>query len=424
MIQKLRRRLRRKGFTMVEVISAIVLVVALSAVAIFVIRPSALAKETRDAQRLSDMSNLGGLMEVAVGQGIVDLDENTIFVSLVAENSNCSDLNLPELSDPYVYQCVTVEGNLTKTNGNGWIPIDFSQVPGISLPILPVDPINTASRGLYYTYQVGYKFTALLESQKYASRATTDGGIDATVFEAGTTVTEGPSLARGNEGTNGGCAVVCNGLVGYWKFDEGSGPTVADASGNGYTLNLSNTVTWASGHIGEAVSLNGTDSYLSTASPTSAFDLATGSFTVTAWVYPSEDINGNEDIVSFLNADTYSGWTFGLSKISSWLRQSFQVRGAFGIGGESNNISGNTWHLLAATWNGSTEFTTYIDGSVDEGGTPLYEPQHPSSAGSQTLFIGNIDSYLGHIFYKGSLDEIRIYNRVLSQAEIQQLHNQ
>ena len=48
-----------------------------------------------------------------------------------------------------------------------------------------------------------------------------------------------------------------NGLVGWWKFDEGSGTVAYDSSGNGNDGNLTNGPTWTTGKIGGALSLMG-----------------------------------------------------------------------------------------------------------------------------------------------------------------------
>ena len=52
------------------------------------------------------------------------------------------------------------------------------------------------------------------------------------------------------------------GLAGYWTFNEGSGTTAADSSGNGLTATLSNGVTWTTGAVGGAVSANGVNQYV------------------------------------------------------------------------------------------------------------------------------------------------------------------
>jgi hypothetical protein len=109
---------------------------------------------------------------------------------------------------------------------------------------LPVDPINTTSSGEYYTYVAGgsWKLTALFESEKYAGNMNKDGGPDVGIYEVGTDL----NLAN-----------FARGLVGYWKFDEGSGTTANDSSGYGNNGTLYNSPTWTTGKVGGALSFNG-----------------------------------------------------------------------------------------------------------------------------------------------------------------------
>lgn len=53
-----------------------------------------------------------------------------------------------------------------------------------------------------------------------------------------------------------------SGLVGFWKFDENTGTTTADASGNGNTGTLTSGAGWGAGQIGTAVSLDGSNDYV------------------------------------------------------------------------------------------------------------------------------------------------------------------
>ena len=53
-----------------------------------------------------------------------------------------------------------------------------------------------------------------------------------------------------------------NGLVGWWKFDEGSGTVAYDSSGNGNDGNLTNGPTWTTGKIGGALSFDGVDDFV------------------------------------------------------------------------------------------------------------------------------------------------------------------
>src|SRR5581483_3145121 len=92
-------------------------------------------------------------------------------------------------------------------------------------------------------------------------------------------------------------AFAATGLVGYWKFDEGSGSTVRDSSGSGYTGTLQSGASWASGQIGShALSVSGaSNSYVEIAQ--TAVNTA-ASFSVAAWVKVNAVGNNYQTFVS------------------------------------------------------------------------------------------------------------------------------
>src|SRR3990167_9799803 len=74
-----------------------------------------------------------------------------------------------------------------------------------------------------------------------------------------------------------------SGLVGYWTFDEGSGTTANDSSGNNNTGALINGPTWTTGKIGGALSFDGVDDRVSTG----AFSIGSTNFSMSGWVKQS-----------------------------------------------------------------------------------------------------------------------------------------
>ena len=56
---------------------------------------------------------------------------------------------------------------------------------------------------------------------------------------------------------------ILNGLVGWWKFDEGSGTVAYDSSGNDLDGTTNGNPPWVSGKIGGALSFNGSNQYVS-----------------------------------------------------------------------------------------------------------------------------------------------------------------
>ena len=87
-----------------------------------------------------------------------------------------------------------------------------------------------------------------------------------------------------------------SGLVAYWKFDEGSGTTVSDSSGNGNTGTLVNGPLWTAGRVGNALFFDGIDDNV-TVPDSNSLDLSS-SFTLSAWVNPASTFTDFRSILA------------------------------------------------------------------------------------------------------------------------------
>ncbi|MEK7500082.1 MAG: LamG domain-containing protein [Patescibacteria group bacterium] len=199
-------------------------------------------------------------------------------------------------------------------------------------------------------------------------------------------------------------------LVGYWKFDEGTGTSAADSSGNGNTGTLTNGPTWSSTVPTTAftnpysVSFDGTDDYVAIGN--SITSLGTTAVTVSSWVR-TNSIGANQYI---LDASTDGGSGNGLSvRIRDNGTIRFWHYNAAANANSVGTLSANVWYHVAVTWDGTTN-RIYINGSPD--GTNTGDS---NSLGS-IYQIGHSNVLGG--FFNGRLDDVRIYNRALSATEI------
>ena len=101
----------------------------------------------------------------------------------------------------------------------------------------------------------------------------------------------------------GSAAALSSGLVAAYAFNEGTGSTVADVSGNGHTASV-NGATWTdTGRYGKALSFNGTSSYVDLGN---AADLQiTGSMTWSAWVLATADPPDDGQIIAKSSGGTW-----------------------------------------------------------------------------------------------------------------------
>jgi hypothetical protein len=224
--------------------------------------------------------------------------------------------------------------------------------------------------------------------------------------------------AAGNEATASIVSVtvangVSSGLVASYGFDEGSGSTAQDRSGGGLHGTISGAIWTTGGRFGGALSFDGVNDWV-TVADANALDLTTG-MTLEAWVYPTASGGGswrNVLIKERASSEVYNLY----SNMPGNIPTVYVVRAA--QPGTPLNASGtsavplNTWTHLAATHDGTT-LRLYVNGV--QVGTRAVSGALLTSTGA--LRIGG-NSLWGE-FFQGRIDEIRIYNRALSAAQIQ-----
>ena len=196
------------------------------------------------------------------------------------------------------------------------------------------------------------------------------------------------------------------GLVAYWSFDEGQGQTVRDASGLNHHGRIQGGTKWVEGRHGAALWFNGSDGLVELADP-EGLNLA-GDATFMAWVQTSSD--DARDRLIF-------GDTAGLAVNRNFSieldRRRLLVGHGNGIQYESFSPSfkfDGTWQHLAVIFE-QPRYYFYLNGALREVGE-LAAPVSRTRGGGRS--IGGW--WAGH--FKGAIDEVRLYNRALSEREI------
>ncbi len=201
-------------------------------------------------------------------------------------------------------------------------------------------------------------------------------------------------------------------IKGYWKLDESAGDA-ADSSGNGFTMTNTGTVTYGTGIINNgAIFANSTQQLAN-----SSNILATGDTSYNMWVKLSSEITSNFYTFTFFNRGTsgyeyvrygYNGGTPRLNASNS------------DISPITYNITLGTsaWHMVTFTRNASTgDEILYVNG-VSVATTNENSPFN--QAGSQ--IIGTPGAGSGN-FLVGTIDEVGVWSRILTGAEVTQLYN-
>jgi hypothetical protein len=191
-------------------------------------------------------------------------------------------------------------------------------------------------------------------------------------------------------------------LVGAWSCDEGSGSTVADASGNSNNGTFTSSGWNATGKFGAACSFNGSTSIVTVADANS-LDLFGGA-TLQAWVNPSVQTSAWRSLFS-------KGANYYLYSSSSDRCGTSNLYGGF-INGSTYNTTCYSVPLPINTW---TFVTLRMDGSSVNiyTGTTLADFTLRSSLSTTQAMITNSDSLAignGDGAFAGLLDNMRIYN--------------
>jgi chitodextrinase len=200
------------------------------------------------------------------------------------------------------------------------------------------------------------------------------------------------------------------------------GTTATDSSGNGITGTLVNTPTWAAGKISNALSFSGTNQYVSTGTPGSLANLQNSGMTVMAWIRPNSAGGGGGlgRIIDKGNSTSNNGWWFTFVNPTTIRLQVATFGTPVLIRDSTSVVAMSTWQHVAATWDGSKNGTgihIYVNGVLTDGTTQNATGTAQSDA-ALTLAIGNRASD-GARGFDGLIDDVRIYNAVLSATQIQ-----
>ncbi|MFB8400484.1 LamG-like jellyroll fold domain-containing protein [Streptomyces sp. NPDC055912] len=198
---------------------------------------------------------------------------------------------------------------------------------------------------------------------------------------------------------------------GSWALDEGAGTTSRDAGPNAEDLKLSEGTTWAPGVSGSALKFDGQGQYAETEGP--VVDTTT-SYSVSAWA-TLDSLPGNYATV--VSQD-------GRRQENPFYLQYGQGAFAFSTPGGiraryvTTPETGRWYHLVGVRDAAKNEIRLYVDGALVATATPgpADVSTGPLSVGRAKWSGGNVD------FWKGSVDQVRAFDKALSSEEVTALH--
>jgi prepilin-type N-terminal cleavage/methylation domain-containing protein len=408
----------RSAFTLIELLVVIAITAILAVVVILIINPTELLRQGRDVTRATDMSTINKAVSLYYQDAMNNPStlfmgtSSVIYISIPDSaatstvGDQCQGLNLPTAPTGYTYHCAA-SSTYMKVNGTGWIPINFnSYSAGSVISKLPVDPVNTTSTNLYYTYETdgigGFKVAAFFESQKDAPQMANDSGDDPELYEKGSNL----ALAAGR------------GLMGYWPMDEGTGSSAMDYSGSNATGVWNGTSAGTNGYysVGKvgaySGTFNGSNNYVLDSSNNA--DLAlTKAFTLMAWVKLSAS-STDEKVISKRPSYQLAIYSNNIPETEVFIGgTSEDTRSASG----GTVLTNGVWYQIVGTYDGTT-LKTYVNGSLDR-------QLAISGAISTTTYALNLGKTADGAanYFNGLIDDARVYNYALPATEIQEMYN-
>ncbi len=312
---------------------------------------------------------------------------------------------------------LTTDFTASKTSGPAPVVVDFTPVttgtvtsynwvfPGSYTPTVSISTPGVV-RATYPnagTYSVGLTATGTSGSSVTKTKSNlitvTSAPPITSELPATTTSTETSPTPSSNASTSG--------LVAAYGFEENSGAAIVDASGQGNHGTIKEAVRITSGRYGKALKFDGVNDWI-TVNHSDSLDLSTG-MTLEAWVYPQDLTIGNTVIVK----ETFGGAVYNLYASEDVIQpvSSFND-GQYRIITGPDPLPENQWTHLVATYDGLIQ-RLYVNG------VEVAKQSRKSliNASSGELRIGG-NSIWGE-FFKGLIDEVRIYNRALTNTEVQ-----
>ena len=206
------------------------------------------------------------------------------------------------------------------------------------------------------------------------------------------------------------------GATAYYAFDEGSGSTTTDASGNMPNASLEGNAGWGAGHIGTGALSQTGQAGAFAETPGAAIDTRK-SYAVAAWVKLNTTSGGNQTIVSQFGSNIspfYLQLTGG--KFAFAVRSSDSTSSTVTSVTATSAATAGTWYHLVGMWDSSSgTISLYVDGTLQ--GTAAYSTPWTGVLG--TTVIGAGEWALSPVdFVNGSIDDVHLYNRTLTSAQI------
>ncbi|HYQ44809.1 MAG TPA: LamG domain-containing protein [Polyangiaceae bacterium] len=259
-----------------------------------------------------------------------------------------------------------------------------------------------------------------------ATGASGANGSSGTTGTSGGTSSSGANGSSGATGSGGSAAFdPTRGLVAYFTFDDASGATAANAKDSNKNAKCVGTCTHPSGQLGNAFGVR------NTVSPSDWIELPTGIFngrsaiTLSVWLRDLSTTRNEAPLFHFSTGATEAFYFLpddknaGTSDAGAHLGGLHNGTSFVDLWSATPTLTDKAWHQVAVTWSAAS-INLYIDGKpLGSTSAPTVLPSQLGASSTNYLGRSRDDSKLAMF---GEFDDLRLYDRVLSAADVKSLY--
>jgi hypothetical protein len=222
---------------------------------------------------------------------------------------------------------------------------------------------------------------------------------------------------------NTACVAPQSGLVAWWQGEGNANDQMSASHGT-----IVSNVTFTTGVVGQAFSFDGATGYIATPYTQSSVT----AYSVSAWIRTTDATPSNTVIVQDRGSGSGISLTLGVGSPYAGAGRVFfladSTNTALGIH-SATTVNDGIWHHVVGTWSAPaasgvnpSQFTLYIDGIAE---TEIVQQTTGSTTSPLTglggLRIGHHEAW--NTFFNGDIDEVQLYNRVLTATEVADSYN-
>ena len=204
-------------------------------------------------------------------------------------------------------------------------------------------------------------------------------------------------------------------LIGFWHLNEGTGFLAVDSSPNNNNGVVSNTgAAWVPGHYGFGLNFTGDPNGRVIIPDSNSLHLQS-TFTIMAWVKPASLAGPAVVISKYTGPPAGTNITFSIKQAVNANYGKWEIDTTFFNLWSNLPIQAGVWQHLAVTYDGNTA-NLYINGNLD---SSTVVPGGNFYIGTDPVIIGGQNGTINdRAPYNGVIDEVRIYNQALTQAQV------